>query len=132
VIKTKILIIDDDEEICEEMSGILEDEGYLVNKVFDGLKASEMLEKEDYDLLLLDLKIPGLSGLDILKSVKDKALKTKVLVVTGRPLRELVKTRVINAVEEDKEDKILKLADGYINKPFDVEVLLDIIRELIG
>lgn len=132
MIKTKILIIDDDEEICEEMSGILEDEGYLVNKVFDGLKASEMLEKEDYDLLLLDLKIPGLSGLDILKSVKDKALKTKVLVVTGRPLRELVKTRVINAVEEDKEDKILKLADGYINKPFDVEVLLDIIRELIG
>ncbi len=129
--KAKILIIDDDEEICEEMSGILEDEGYLVDKVFDGLKGSEIVQKDDYDLLLLDLKIPGLSGFDILKSVKEKALKTRVLVVTGRPMRELMRNMATKE-EGEREEEILKLADGYINKPFDVEVLLDIIRELVG
>lgn len=129
--KTKILIIDDDEEICDEMASILEDEGYFVDKVFDGLKASEILKNDNYDLLLLDLKIPGVSGFDILKSVKDKALKAKVLVVTGRPMRELVKDKLINT-ERERDEEILKLADGYINKPFDVEVLLDIIRELVG
>lgn len=128
--KAKILIIDDDEEICEEMSGILQDEGYLVDKAFDGLKGNEILQKDNYDLLLLDLKLPGLSGFDILKSVKDKALKTRVLVVTGRPMRGLMRNIVTK--EEESKDEILKLADGYINKPFDVEVLLDIIRELVG
>ena len=60
--KKKILIVDDDEEICEEFSEILKGQHYLVETAFDGLKASAMIVKGEYDLVILDLKLPGLSG----------------------------------------------------------------------
>jgi len=53
----KIFIIDDDKELCEEITEILSGEGYLINAEYDGLKGKEAVEKGGYDLLLLDLKI---------------------------------------------------------------------------
>ena len=131
MIRPKILIVDDDEEICEEMASILQGEGYFVNKAFDGLQAKNALERDNYNLLLLDLKIGGLSGFDILKIVKERYPKAKVLVISARPMREHPRHAILTD-EEKQEEKILKLADGYVNKPFDVEVLLDIIHELIS
>lgn len=127
----RVLIIDDDKELCEEMAEILEDEGYSASMAFDGLKGKGLIEKYDYDILLLDLKMSGLNGFDILKSVKNRDTRLKVLVVTGRPLDKRWLGEGTNALE-DKEEETLKLADGLISKPFNVEALLVKIKELIG
>jgi len=125
--KKKILMIDDDEELCEETSEILIDQGYRVTTAFNGLTGKRLIEKYDYDILILDVKMPGLSGLDILQSVKEQNRELKVVILTGKPLsRELPEERS----RKDREEKILKLADAIIGKPFHIEVLLDKIKEL--
>jgi len=127
--KKRILVLDDDEELCEEITEILIDEGYRVTTAFDGLKGKRLVEKYDYDILILDVKMPGLSGLDILESIKGQNKEVKVIILTGRPLsKELQEGRICKDIEE----KILRLADGIINKPFDIEVLLNKIKELSG
>ena len=125
--KKKILMIDDDEELCEEITEILTNEGYRVTTAFDGLNGNRLIEKYDYDIVILDIKMPGLSGLDILEAIKGQDKELKVVVLTGRPLSK-------NLQEEqdynDKEGSLLGLADGIIGKPFDIEVLLGKIKEL--
>ncbi|MFB0526821.1 MAG: response regulator transcription factor [bacterium] len=126
--KKKILMIDDDEELCEETAEILQDEGYRVTTAFDGLIGKRLSEKYDYDLLILDVKMPGLDGLHILKSVKEQDNELKVIILTGKPLsKNLQEERSY----ESKEEEILGLADGIISKPFDIEVLLGKIKELL-
>jgi DNA-binding response OmpR family regulator len=129
--KNKVLIIDDDEEICEELSETLENEGYQVETVFDGLKASSLIDKAEYKLILLDLKLPNLSGFDLLKMARKKKIPSKILILTGRPL--LKKKECLKRLSDQagREEKILKLADGIINKPFDVKSMLNKIKELL-
>ena len=115
----------------EEITEILQDEGYFVNTAFDGLEGKKLIEKYDYDILILDLKLPGINGFDIFKSVKDKHAKLKVLILTGRPLIKQW-SREETGVIEDKEEDLLKLTDGFINKPFDVKAVLAKVKELIG
>lgn len=126
---TKILVINDDESMCEEIAEILEDEGYCVNTTLSGYEGKKLIEKNEYDILLLDLKLPGLHGLEILKNIREKNIKSKVIVITGRPLNTgLFKEEVYY---EDQKECITKLADALITKPFDIEKLLDKIRELM-
>jgi DNA-binding response OmpR family regulator len=124
--KKKILIIDDDEEMCEELVDILEDEGFSVKVVFNGIAGKNNLDKEDFDILLLDIKIPGLSGIEILKDLKQKGKKIETIVLTGRPINEVI-TKYGNKL--DKEEELLKYEKAVINKPFKVEYLLRIINE---
>lgn len=125
----KILIINDEEEMCEELAEILEDEGYYVNTTSSGYEGKELIEKNDYDILLLDLKLPGLYGLEILKSVREKNIKSRIIVITGKPFSTgLFKEEVYY---EDQKECITKLADALITKPFDIEKLLGKIKELM-
>ena len=128
--KKKILIVDDDEEICDELSEILRGERFQVEAVYDGLKASPMIEKGGYNLILLDLKLPNLSGFELLKMIRQKKILSRVLILTGRPLLNKKALKEL-AIQNEKEENILKLADGIINKPFDVKALLNKIKELL-
>jgi DNA-binding response OmpR family regulator len=123
----RILIVDDDQELCEEIAEILIEEGYKVTSVFDGLEGKRFIEKYDYDILILDVKIPGLSGLDILQGIREQNIALKVLILTGGPLSKGSREQ---QGYNDKEASILKMADGIVNKPFDVRLLLSKIKEL--
>lgn len=129
--KGDILIVDDDEEFCEEMSGILRDRGYSVSVVFDGLKADKLLAKNVYRLLLLDIKIPGISGLEILKHVRNKDIASKVIVITACIIEDGQPENIMVAMSKEDE-RLLKLADGIITKPFNIDAVIDMIRGLIG
>jgi DNA-binding response OmpR family regulator len=118
----KVLLIDDDEELCDELSEVLSGEGYEVSVVFDGLQGKELVEKSAFDILLLDMKLPGLSGREILESVRKTNPKLKILILSGSPTIQ----RVL------KEDSTLTKADGLMNKPFEVTTLLKKIEGLIG
>ncbi len=124
----KLLIIDDDEELCSELEEVLEAEGFSVDIALDGLHGLRCLQEKKYQIIILDLRLPGLSGYGVLKNIR-KTLKTiKVLVLSGRPLGEpLLKE---DGVSQDDEEKILNMADLVINKPFMIESLLHNIKAL--
>ena len=125
----KILLIDDDEEMCDELSQILRDEGYSVTSTFNGVEGSRLLLRNEYDLLMLDIKMPGINGVEILKTAKEKNVRAKILVVTGSfMINKLLKEG--NVPEEGEDQTILKLADCLVSKPFDIEGLLERIKEL--
>ncbi len=125
--KKNILIIDDDEEICNEMKEILQDEGYLVETANDGINGLDLIKKNNYDIILQDLKLPGINGIDILKYTKKNKPDIKVIVLTGRPL---IKDQLIKK-NYDNDDKVLiELSDGLFNKPFNIITILNKIKEL--
>ena len=106
----KILIVDDEQPICDLIDMNLSAAGYACVAVQDGLAAIEAVEKNTFDLILLDIMLPGADGYDIMEYIRP--LKIPVIFITAK---HEVKDRV----------KGLKLgADDYLIKPFDVTELL--------
>ena len=125
----RVLIIDDDEEMCMELKEILTDEGYQVRVALDGRSGKELIEKEQYGAVILDLKLPGLNGYEVLKIVKSKAVSPRIIVLSGRPLGENALS--VQGDPQMQEEQILKLADAVMNKPVHVPVLIDKVKEYI-
>ena len=106
----KILIVDDEKPICDLIDLNLSAAGYFCKSVQDGMKAIELIEKETFDLILLDIMLPGVDGFDIMEYIRP--LKIPVIFITAKGD---VKDRV----------KGLRLgAEDYLVKPFDVVELL--------
>lgn len=124
----KLLLIDDDEELCAELSQVLVAEGFEVDVAYDGLQGLSGLQEGQYQIIILDLKLPGLNGYGVLKGIRKTFKNVKVLVLSGRPLGEpLLKE---DGVTQDEEEKVLNMADLVINKPFMVENLIQKVNEL--
>jgi DNA-binding NtrC family response regulator len=117
----KILIIDDDKEFCEELAEILKDESYSVRMANDGLQGERLLREEPFDLVLLDFKMPGLNGVEMIKKIKEMNAKTRAFLISGRPF--------IDKVLE--EEKISRLIEGFMSKPLDIEKFLRDIRDIL-
>jgi DNA-binding NtrC family response regulator len=79
----KILVVDDDLKMCELLSEILKDEGFSVTTSRDSLKASGILNKEEFDVILTDLKMHGMDGIDLLDEAKEAAPLTPVIIMTA-------------------------------------------------
>ena len=106
----KILIVDDEKPICDLIDLNLTAAGYYCKSVQDGLKAIDLIEQEEFDLILLDIMLPGADGYDVMEYIKP--LKIPVIFITAK---HEVKDRV----------KGLKLgADDYLVKPFDIVELV--------
>ena len=106
----KVLIVDDEKPICDLIDLNLSSAGYVCKSVQDGLEAIDLIEKEEFDLILLDIMLPGADGYDILEYIRP--LKIPVIFITAK---HEVKDRV----------KGLKMgAEDYLVKPFDVVELL--------
>ncbi len=112
----KILIVDDEPFICENLKRILEEEGYHTVVAQAGKRAMECLLEEAIDLVFLDLNLPDISGLEVLKQIKELDPELLVIVITGY-------ASVESAVEA------LKLgAYDYIKKPFKADVIKLIVK----
>ncbi|MCG6955416.1 MAG: sigma-54 dependent transcriptional regulator [Gemmatimonadetes bacterium] len=79
----RVLAVDDEEVVCESIRRVLTDEGYNVSTSTSPRTALEMLRKEAYDLLLLDIKMPEMDGIELLRAARDVSPETEVLIVTG-------------------------------------------------
>ena len=115
----KILIADDEESIVIGLTALLEEEGYSVSSAMDGQQALDKLKKGDYALLLADLKMPGLSGLQILKKLRQTGLQTEVIIITG-------KGTISTAVKAMKAG-----AYDYLTKPVEPDRLRSIIPKVL-
>jgi DNA-binding response OmpR family regulator len=115
----KIIYVDDDNALREIVRDQLSAQGFAVDEAEDGAEAIRKLEKNHYDVMLLDINMPNTSGIDVLKFLKDQSLKCKVIMLTGR-------------VGFTVATESLKLgADDYITKPFNLEYLLFSIRRVL-
>jgi DNA-binding response OmpR family regulator len=123
----KLLILEDDREMCEELSEVLKAEGYAVDMAFDGQSAKSIIEKDNHEVYLLDMKVPGIGGLQLLREIKDKSPQAKVVMISANPA---VSRFLKDGVSDDEELKALKFADGVISKPFHIEELLETIHKL--
>ena len=112
---TKILLVEDEEKLARFVELELKHEGYAVDKAFDGRVGLEMAEGGQYDLLLLDIMLPGLNGLEVLRRLR-KSSAVPVIMLTAR-----------DAVM-DKVTGLDMGADDYVTKPFSIEELLARIR----
>lgn len=115
----KILLVEDDPDIRFAVQNCLTRESHTVELVEDGKEALERLERYQYDVILLDIELPILSGVDVCKSFRLAGGKTPVLMLTG-------KTAV-----SDKEIGLDSGADDYLTKPFDLRELLARMRALL-
>lgn len=79
----KLIIADGDKNLREVISTELSCEGYLVTAADSGLQAVDLLERQEHDALLLDLNMPGLGGIDVLKKIKATEIPTGVIILTG-------------------------------------------------
>ena len=126
----KILIIDDDEEMCTELKEILSDDGFEVSVASNGTVGSRLMEDDYYGVVILDLKLPGISGIEILKMVRDRNLHQKVLVFSGKPMGEGL--HMLPNIEWESTEIIMKMADAVLNKPVSGDILLSKVKELTG
>lgn len=110
----KILIVDDDVSVSRSLAMLLREEGYCVDNTSDSGEGALLIEKNGYDVCLFDYKMKGLSGIELLKMVKNKNPRCAVFIMSG--------TLDIDTLSAD--ENVVRLVASIISKPFDIEALL--------
>ncbi len=118
-IKAKILVIDDEQIVHESCNRILTEEGYEVKSAFTGQEGFKKIEEEQFDLVITDLKMPGISGMEALKKIKQDNPNIGIVMVTGYSTAE-------TAVEAMKLG-----AFDYLPKPFTPDELISVINKAV-
>ena len=115
----RILLVEDNKRLSDSLRLTLEDDGYAVDCAYDGLDGEEMGLMDVYDIIILDIMLPGKNGIAVCKSIRNKRVTTPVLMLTAR---------------DALEDRVMGLdsgADDYLVKPFEVNELRARIRALL-
>lgn len=115
----RILVAEDNPALADGLSTILGQNGYAVDIVSDGISAEAVVEAQNYDLMILDLTLPQMDGLEVLKSMRARQNTTPVLILTARGALD---------------DRIIGLdtgADDYLTKPFEISELEARVRVLL-
>lgn len=115
----RILIVEDEKDLCDSIAEGLELDGYAVDTCYNGKTAYELILIEQYDLVILDLNLPEMDGMEILKEVRQQDMDIKILILSAR------------AHVSDKVQGLDIGANDYLTKPFDFEELEARIRNLL-
>lgn len=117
----RILVADDEKAIRDMLKDVLASEGYEVDTVIDGNQAVDSVAKKQYDLLLLDVGMPGLDGYHVAEQVSAKqGYRAKIVILTGRD------------IAMDSSQAILSGADAFLEKACGIDMLLKTVESMIG
>ena len=116
--KTLILVVDDQFGDRETLKGILEDKGYRVATASDGAEAIQMVKEKHYDIIFLDIKLPGIDGVETFEQVREIDPKAAVIMMTGYTEEDLVKRAISGG------------AYTCIYKPFDMEKVITLVDKI--
>ncbi len=116
--KTLILVVDDQFADRETLKGVLEDKGYRVATASDGAEAIEMVKSRHYDIIFLDVRLPGIDGVETFEQVKMIDPEVTVIMMTGYSEEDLVKRAVSRG------------AYTCIYKPFDMERVIELVEDI--
>jgi DNA-binding response OmpR family regulator len=115
----KILVVEDEAKVANFVKRGLQEEGYAVELAEDGKKGLDLIKTGEYDIVLLDLMIPEIDGLEVLKRMRSEEIETPVLIITAKSTKE----DVIKGLDTGSDD--------YLTKPFAFDELLARIRALL-
>jgi DNA-binding response OmpR family regulator len=114
-----VLLIEDETKVVDFISKGLEEEGYSVTAAYNGRQGLELLKVHKYDLVLLDLMLPEIDGLKVLRNMRARGIDTPVLIITAKNTKE----DVVRGLDTGSDD--------YLTKPFSFEELLARMRALL-
>ncbi len=118
--KKKILIVDDEAGIVLELKEFLEEEGYEVYMADSAKAGIQLVEEIHPDVVMIDVKLPDASGIDVLRAVKEKSPKSRTIMVTGY-------------VDQNVMDEAEKIGrDTFLQKPFDLVRITEEIEKLLN
>jgi len=115
--KLKVLVVDDNEDFCRNVSDILKLKGYEVVTVYDGFNALELVKQDGFDIVLMDVKMPVMDGVATFKKMKEVAPHTQVIMVSAYAVEELIR----EALREG--------AFGTLRKPLDFDELFALLEQ---
>lgn len=115
----RILVVEDEHRIAQAIKEGLEQETYAVDAVYDGESGYNAARHEDYDLIILDIMMPGMDGLEVCKKLRADSVHTPVLMLTAKDRNPDIVKGLDNG------------ADDYLVKPFSFEILLARVRALL-
>ncbi|MFC2089047.1 response regulator transcription factor [Calditrichota bacterium] len=116
---THILVVEDEKDMNEGLKDNLEFEGYLVDQAYDGEEGLEKIKNNTYDLIILDVMLPHLSGFEVCKKTRNFGINTPIIMLTAKG---------------EEIDKVLGLefgADDYVTKPFSLREMLARIKAIL-
>ena len=114
----KLLLVEDNQQLNNALTTILKRNSYVVDSVFDGEEAMTLIEEYTYDVIILDIMIPKINGLEVLKRTRAMNIESPILMLTAK------------STTEDKVYGLNLGADDYLAKPFNVDELLARIKAL--
>jgi CheY-like chemotaxis protein len=115
---THVLVVDDEEELRKSLAEILELEGLTVSQAQNGYIAIEKARTNQYDVALIDIRMPGINGLETLRQVKTLQPNIKAIMMTGHPM------------ENNTKNNLLKGISGILYKPFSIAKLINMIQQI--
>jgi DNA-binding NtrC family response regulator len=121
VTKPKLLIIDDEKGLLKILTKIFKTKNYDIHATDNPLKALQLIKTENFDLILLDLKMPIMNGLEFIEKTKDYNCNAHFLIITGAT----ISPKLVSSIKGDSR------IEGLIYKPFKIGYLVDIIKKCI-
>ena len=115
----KVLLVEDESKVAHFISRGLQEEGYTIDMAPDGKKGLQYINETTYDIVLLDLMIPEIDGLEVLKQMRENGVETPVLIITAKSSKE----DVVKGLDTGSDD--------YLTKPFSFNELLARMRALL-
>jgi len=115
----QILIVDDDEQTCKVLSSVLEVAGYQTDCALDGQEALQKLDEVRFDLVISDIFMPHLNGIELLKKIKESMLTENVIMMTGRGNHEL------------RQESLRRGAIQFLEKPIQPKVLIELVNRCL-
>jgi PAS domain S-box-containing protein len=112
-----VLVVDDTIAICDILTSILETENYVVTTAVDGPEALDKIQNEQFDLAIVDINLPGMNGIDVLKRIKEINADTEVMIISGY-------ANLDSAVEAVRAG-----AYDYVMKPFGLQKIIEVVKK---
>ncbi|KPL00568.1 MAG: hypothetical protein AMJ91_04225 [candidate division Zixibacteria bacterium SM23_73_3] len=116
----QVLIVDDNPHMSSLLSDILDFFDYKAVGASDGEEALKTLKERCFDMVITDLKMPRMGGMDLLRTIKDRFPQLPVVVITGF------------GTDSSKSDAFAAQADGFLAKPFKVEEIKELLKKHLG
>ncbi len=117
--QVRVLVVDDEPRICHLILDVLVQEGYMVEVSFSGADALQLIMKYNYHLLITDLEMPGIDGLELIKKVKKRDPDIRAIMITGNEIDDVAAWSLRYGI------------DNYMKKPFIITELKKVVKQTL-